>query len=284
MLPGQPSHTLLRTAIRRAQHQLLDRPLLLHDPIVVDLVPEASEPHILADFGGSEELLPAMFRALFAMRSRFAEDRLKEAAARGVRQYVMIGAGLDTFPWRQPGFARDMRIFAADHPASLIWTQHRLRERNVERPPNLTFAPVDLEQQRLAEQLAACGFDLEAPGFCSLLGVSQFLTGGALDSLLRFAASLKTESELVLSFAPPDDELAGLDLDAITRSVARTMELGEPWKSRPRARDLIDRLVQLGFTDVFHLSPDKAQARYFADRHDQLRAPRWEQLIAATRK
>ena len=145
------------------------------------------------------------------------------------------------------------------------------------------YAPVDLEEQCLAEQLAACGFDLEAPGFCTLLGVSQFLTGGALDALLRFAASLKPESELVLSFAPPDDELAGLDLDAITRSVARTAELGEPWKSRPRARDLVDRLVQLGFSDVFHLSPDQAQARYFAGRHDQLRAPRWEQLIAATR-
>lgn len=283
MLPGQPSQTLLRTAIRRAQHQMLDRPLILHDPVVVDLVPEASEPGIVADYGGSEELLPAMFRVLFAMRSRFAEDRLAHAVERGVRQYVMIGAGLDTFPWRQPGFARDVRIFAADHPASLIWTHRRLRERNFEHPGNLTHVPVDLEEQGLAEQLAACGFDLEAPGFCTLLGVSQFITGGALDALLRFAASLKPESELVLSFAPPDDELAGLDLDAITRSIARTAELGEPWKNRLRARDLIDRLVQLGFGDVFHLSPDQAQARYFSGRSDRLRAPCWEQLIAATR-
>jgi len=263
---------------------MLDRPLILYDPIAVDLVPEASEPDILAEFGSSDELLPAMLRALFAMRSRFAEDRLGQAAARGVRQYVMIGAGLDTFPWRQPDFARDMRIFAADHPASLIWTHRRLRERNVERPPNLTHAPIDLEEQRLAEQLAACGFDLEVPAFCTLLGVSQYLSGDALDSLLRFAASLKPESELVLSFAPPDDELAGLDLDDTIRAVARTTELGEPWKSRLRARELTDQLVQLGFGDVFHLSPELAQARYFAGRHDQLRAPRFEQLIAATMK
>lgn len=141
MLSGQPSRTLLRAAIRRAQHQMIDRPLILHDPVVLDLVPEACEPDTLAEFGDSGEPLPALFRALFAMRSRFTEDRLAQAAARGVRQYVMIGAGLDTFPWRQPDFARDMRIFAADHPASLIWLHRRLHERNVSRPSNLTYVP-----------------------------------------------------------------------------------------------------------------------------------------------
>lgn len=282
MLPGQPSQTLLRTAIRRAQHQMIDRPLILHDPVVIDLVPEACEPDILAEFGDSGEPLPTLFRALFAMRSRFTEDRLAQAAVRGVRQYVMIGAGLDTFPWRQPDYAREMRIFAADHPASLIWLHRRLRERNVSQPSNLTYAPVDLEEQRLSQQLTACGFDVDATSFCSLLGVSQYLSSGALGSLLSFAASLNPGSELVLSFVPPEDELAGLDLDAAARSVARTTELGEPWKTRLRAHELVDWLVRLGFSDVWHLSPEMAQARYFAGRHDGLRVPHLEQLIAAT--
>jgi methyltransferase (TIGR00027 family) len=282
MLPGQPSRTLLRAAIRRAQHQIIDRPLILHDPVVLDLVPEAREPDILTEFGDSGEMLPALFRALFAMRSRFTEDRLGQAAERGVRQYVMIGAGLDTFPWRQPDFARDMRIFAADHPASLIWLHRRLRERNVSRPSNLTYAPVDLEEQRLGPQLTACGFDGDATSFCSLLGVSQYLSSGALGSLLSFVASLNPGSELVLSFAPPEGELAGLDLDAAARSEARTTELGEPWKTRLSARELVDWLVRLGFSNVCHLSPERAQARYFAGRQDGLRVPHWEQLIAAT--
>lgn len=260
---------------------MLDRPLILRDPVVVHLVPEAGEPGILAEVGDGGDPVAALHRALFAMRSRFTEDRLAQAAARGVSQYVMIGAGLDTFPWRQPDFAFDMRIFAVDHPASLIWVHRRLRERNVGRPPNLTHAPVDLEEQSLAEQLAACGFDVGAASFCSLLGVSQYLSGAALSSVLSFAASLKPGSELVMSFAPPDDELAGLDLDATVRSAARTTELGEPWLTRLRARELVDRLVQLGFGDVSHLSPEMAQTRYFSGRQDALRAPRWEQLVAA---
>src|SRR5688572_4904023 len=104
MLPGQPSQTLLGAAIRRAQHQLFDAPLILRDPVAVRLVPEAGQPGILCEFGASSEQIPTLFRAMFAMRSRFAEDRLAEAARRGVRQYVMIGAGLDTFAWRQPDF------------------------------------------------------------------------------------------------------------------------------------------------------------------------------------
>ena len=282
MLPGQPSRTLLRAAIRRAQHQIIDRPLILHDPVVLDLVPEAREPDALAEFGGNGEMLPALFRALFAVRSRFTEDRLAQAAKRGVGQYVMIGAGLDTFPWRQPDFARDMRIFAADHPASLIWLHRRLRERKVSRPSNLTYAPVDLEEQNLGQQLTACGFDADAPSFCSLLGVSQYLSRDALGALLSFAASLYPGSELVLSFAPPEDELAGPDLDAAARSEARTTELGEPWKTRLSARELVDWLVRVGFSDVCHLSPEMAQTRYFAGRQDGLRVPQWEQLITAT--
>src|SRR5512136_521143 len=134
MVPGQASRTLLRSAIRRAAHQLLDQPLIFDDPIVLGLVPEASDQTILAaldDHGAPE---PKSFRCLFAVRSRFAEDRLAQAAARGVRQYVMIGAGLDTFPWRQPDFAKDMQLFAADHPASLAWAQQRFRERGLATP------------------------------------------------------------------------------------------------------------------------------------------------------
>src|SRR4051812_47076784 len=115
MLPGQPSRTLLRTAIQRAAHQLLDAPLVFRDPLAVGLVPETSEQAIRTAIEQHDQPEAAARRSLFALRNRFAEDRLAGAAARGVRQYVNVGAGLDTFAWRQPEFARGMTIFAVDH-------------------------------------------------------------------------------------------------------------------------------------------------------------------------
>jgi methyltransferase (TIGR00027 family) len=208
---------------------------------------------------------------------------LAQAANRGACQYVIVGAGLDTFPWRQPAFARSMKIFAVDHPASLRWTQHRLRERGMIKPPNLIHVPVDLESQSLGEQLVAFGLDRELVTFCSVLGVVHYLDPESVHSLLRFAATLKPKSEIVLSFVVFDEELSGSDLDASVRGVARTEGLGEPWKFRQRPRDFVNQLHELGFGHVFHLTPELAQERYFSGRrHDSLRAPRWEQLVAAT--
>ena len=119
MRPGQASQTLLITSIMRARHQLFDSPLILDDPVVLRLVPEARDPSVLSDFGDSREPKATLARTLLAVRSRFTEDRLAQAATCGVRQYVMFGAGLDTFRWRQPDFAKHMQIFAVDHPASL---------------------------------------------------------------------------------------------------------------------------------------------------------------------
>jgi methyltransferase (TIGR00027 family) len=281
MLPAQPSQTLLGAAIRRAQHQLLDAPLILRDPVVVRLVPEAREPTTLSEYGNGEEI-PALFRAMFAMRSRFTEDRLAAAAKRGVRQYLIIGSGLDTFPWRQPDFAQGIQIFAADHPASLAWTHHRLRGCGLAKPSNLSYVPINLQEELLSELLAASGFDLAAPSFCSLLGVTQYIDRRSVDMLFRFAGSLKPGSEIVFSFVPPDDEIDGIDLEIVARTMARAIRLGEPWTTRLQARELVGALRQIGFSDVFHLTPELAQLHYFDGRHDRLRAPKWEQMIAAT--
>ncbi len=243
MLPEQPSRTLLRTAIRRAAHQIFDTPTIFNDPIAVGLVPEASEHTVLAAAADHITPVPTLLRSLSAMRSRFAEDRLADAVASGACQYVIVGAGLDTFPWRQPTFARDIQIFYADHPTTLAWTRERIRERGLSMPSNVTFVAVDLEEDRLGKQF----------------------------------------SEIVFSFVPPDDELDGDDLAAATQAVVLTEALGEPWKSRFQVSDLIDLLVRAGFRDIFHLTPEVAQQRYFAERRDMLKAHRLEQLIAARR-
>lgn len=282
MLPGQASRTLLIASMWRARHQLLDHPLILDDPVVVKLVPDASDPAMLADFGDPNQPMATLMRSMFVLRSRFTEDRLAEAAARGIRQYVMFGAGLDTFPWRQPEFAKDLQIFAVDHPASLIQTNRLFRERQFARPSNLIRVPLDLEQRRLNEQLAACGFDAESPCFCSALGLMLYLEDEIVDDILRFVASLPRSSEIVFSFVPPDDELDGLDLEIARLVAAKFAEIGEAWKSRVRPRTWDARLMGLGFREAFHLSPELAQVRYFAGRSDKMTAPHFEQMIAAT--
>ena len=237
METGQPSRTLLGPAIRRAAHQLLDAPLILEDPVAVGLVPEAGADAIRAGIAEHQTQESILLRSLFVLRSRFAEDRLAEAAARGVRQYLIVGAGLDTFPWRQPGYARDMRIFLADHVSSLVWTQEKFWERGLPKPENLTFVPLDLDDGRLGERLSEFGF-LNEPAFCSALGVTQYLERASVEALLRFVASLGRGSEIVFSYVPRAEDLEGADRDFAEASAARTERFGEPWKTRFGADEL----------------------------------------------
>ncbi len=225
--------------------------------------------------------MASLMRSMFAVRSRFTEDRLARAAARGVRQYVMFGAGLDTFPWRQPDFAKDMQIFAVDHPASLIQTNRVFRQRRFARPPNLVRVPLDLEQRRIEEQLAACDFDRNTASFCSALGLMLYLEDEIVNDILRFVVSLSPPSEVVFSFVPPDEDLNGIDLEIARRAAAKFATIGEPWKSRVGPHAMVERLRGLGFGEVFHLAPELAQAHYFSGRPDKLTAPHFEQMIAA---
>jgi methyltransferase (TIGR00027 family) len=265
----------------RARHQLFDAPVIFADPVVLRLVPEARDSSVLGDFGDASQPMPTLMRSMFAVRSRFAEDRLAEAAQGGIRQYVMFGAGLDTFPWRQPDFAKRMQIFVVDHPASLIATNRLFRERGFVRPSNLIRVPLDLEQKRIGQQLAACDFDPDEACFCSALGLMLYLDDEIVDDILRFVLSLPQQSEIVLSFVPPDDDLQGLDLEIVRRVTAKFAMIGEPWKSRVRPQAMADRLKGLGFRETFYLSPELAQARYFGGRSDKMTAPRFEQMIAA---
>jgi len=219
---------MVRTAIRRAAHQLLDLPRIFEDPVAVGLVPEATEQAILATEDEHRAPLSTLLRGLFAFRNRFTEDRLTEAVTRGVRQYVVVGAGLDTFAWRQPPFARHMQIFYVDHPASLAWTMARFQQCGLPMPANLSFVAADLETRELAIRLEERGFKHEAGVFCSVLGVTQYITRDAVEALARFAASMQVQSEIVFSFVLPNDELYQLSL-VLTRLSGH----GWAWPARP---------------------------------------------------
>jgi methyltransferase (TIGR00027 family) len=281
MLPDQPSRTLLSTAIRRATHQLLDTPRIFDDPVALQIVPEAANAELVANMSRDGTPDARLLRALFAMRSRFAEERLADAFVRAVRQYVMLGAGLDTFPWRQPAFAKSMHLFAADHPASLAFVKERLRVSGLSQPDNLTWVPIDLEHPELMERLACASFDTGIPSFFSVLGVTQYLSPEAVNALLTNLSALPAGSEVVVSFALPDEALSGPDLEAAQLSKTFTGNANEPWLTRMDPCDLTTRLRRLGYRKVFHLTPEVAQDRYFNGRSDGLHAPRWEQLLAA---
>jgi methyltransferase (TIGR00027 family) len=194
----RPSVTAEGAAVMRALHQTLDdEPKILDDPISPRLVDTHS------DFYQSRlkllELLPAPTRlrlkATFVMRSRFAEDRLAEAATNGLCQYVILGAGLDTFASRQPSWANSLRIFEVDHPATQQWKRRRLAEAVVSVPENVCFVPIDFEKTSLVTALSQAGLDLKSPIFFSMLGVSQYLTEAAFDQSLRFVLSTPAQSE-----------------------------------------------------------------------------------------
>jgi methyltransferase (TIGR00027 family) len=281
MLPFQVSRTLLRPAVMRAAHQILDRPIVFEDPMAVGLVPDASESAIMGAVDYHRTELAVQLRSMFALRNRFAEDRFRAAVARGVEQYLSVGAGLDTFPWRHPGLACGMRIFLSDHPASLAWTQARFEDRGLFMPSNVTFVPADLQEHGLALSLEIAGLDNQTPTFVSMLGVMQYLTIQTIDVLLNVFASLPSTSELVFSFIVPDTELNGKELKDARVGAARSQEMGEPWLTRLSAEDFMSNVRRLGFSEVFHLSPELADHQYFAGRQDGLHASRREQLISA---
>ena len=270
--------------IQRALHQTLDAaPKILDDPIaplLVDLASATNQAN-LAAIESITRPVKSPFRAVFIMRSRYAEDCLSESLVRGVRQYVILGAGLDTFAYRQPAWSDALRIYEVDHPASQEWKRERLEEAKVSIPGNLIFAPIDFEITSLREGLTNARFDSRTPSFFSLLGVSQYLTAEALDSIFGFVQAQPQGSELVFEFIVPDDLMAGNEAGVFRAIASFAADRGEPWLTRLRPEELKSKLSAFGFSQVYHLSPQAAHERYFKGRGDDLAAWSGAQMMRA---
>jgi len=283
MRHDEASNTTQGPARLRAAHQILDHDPKIHvDPIAVGLTPESSVDSIRADEPLIHSRPYTLLRSAFVLRARYTEDCLAEAALGGASQYVILGAGLDTFAYRQPDYARAMRIFEVDHPATQAWKRGCLARRGIVPPENLAFVAVDFERDGLAESLAADGFDASKPAFFSWLGVVQYLSEPAIEATLRFIVGLAPCSAITLSFCVPDDLLGGADLELAMQCVVTCAARGEPWLSRHRPGDLHAMATRLGFSSTRHLTPETAAHRYFHGRSDGLRAPRYAQLFTAT--
>jgi methyltransferase (TIGR00027 family) len=267
-------------AIMRAFHQTIDDdPKILTDPIAPRLF-NAND-----DLAWVQPMLDHPFakqwRASFALRARYAEDALAEGVQRGVRQYVVLGAGLDTFAYRQPAWVGSLQIYEVDHPATQQWKQRRLKDANIPIPPNLRFVPIDFERTSIPEALGAGDFAFGACTLCSWMGVTQYLTRDALDATFRFVLSLAPLSEIVFSFILPQEAVSRVEADALALSAQRAGEVGEPWLTRLYSDELRAMLRSMGFSRIVLLRPEDARSRYFDNRRDGLRERQGEQLMRA---
>ncbi|MGC2331083.1 MAG: SAM-dependent methyltransferase, partial [Candidatus Acidiferrales bacterium] len=190
---------------------------------------------------------------------------------RGTAQYVVLGAGLDTFAYRNPHAEAALRVFEVDYPTTQEWKRRQLAATEIAIPPSVTFAPVDFERQTLAEGLRDAGFDREKPAFFSWLGVSMYLTDGAIAATLGFVASLPPGGGIVFDYAVPRESLGILErmaLDALSR---RVESAGEPFVTFFEPEALAERLVRIGFRSLEDLGAEEINARYFKGRSDGLR-------------
>jgi methyltransferase (TIGR00027 family) len=267
MESGRPSRTAFRVAMRRAAHQIFDRPPVLDDPIAVPLLG--------ADFAidREREMHPVAraFRAFMAVRSRYVEDQLAAAVAEGVAQYVVLGAGLDTFALRNPYSA--LRVFEVDFPATQEWKRALLANAAIAPPSNLTFVPLDFEHQTLAGGLADAELDASAPAFFGWLGVVPYLTLDAFRSTVAAIAGLPKGTAVAFDYAVSPDTLSPPRRKVFDALAARVAAAGEPFKLFFTPPELNVELRSAGFQRVEQVDSDELNGRYFRGRADGLELP-----------
>ncbi|HXE22047.1 MAG TPA: class I SAM-dependent methyltransferase [Rhodoferax sp.] len=276
-----PDNTAVRTALWRALHVLADPP-----------------PHVFEDEMGLKLAAPEEgwrdrpdmspftrpFRASILARARFVEDLVAERAACGVGQYVILGAGLDTFAQRRPTLACGLRVFEIDQPGPQAWKRQRLVDLGIGIPPFLRFVPVDFEAGAIWwERLTASGFESARPAVVASTGVIMYLTREAITATLRQVASLAPGSTFVMSFMLPIDLLDPEIRPGVERAAEGARASGTPFLSFFTPADMLALARDAGFQNVQHVSAAMLAQRYFAGRTDGLRPPNnSEELLVAT--
>jgi methyltransferase (TIGR00027 family) len=277
---GRPSRTAQSTANLRAAHQLVDQPRIFDDPLALRIIGVQAEAAVRANAGRGPLV---SFRPFVVVRSRYAEDELVRAVQRGVRQYVILGAGLDTFAYRNPYPASRLRVFEVDHPATQAWKRACLQNAGIAVPESLTFAAIDFETQTLAGGLRKAGFTADEPAFFSMLGVVVYLTREAAMGTLKFVASLPSGTEIVLDYAISPSALSEGDRNRHDDVARRAAERGEPWLTYFEPPALARDLRAIGFTGIEDLGPDEIHDGYFKGRADGLRLNGVARLLKARR-
>lgn len=288
------SRTALGVAWMRAIHQVMDsKPLVLEDDPIVELLGR----DYVARACRTQERFQAqgarLLRSHVVLRSRFTDDRLAQSLSRGVEQFVVLGAGYDTFFARQPEWARTLKIFEIDQPATQDDKLARISSARMTVPDNVVFGSVNFEAESVADGLRRHGVRFDVPTVFSWLGVTMYLTEPAIDATLSTVLSFPKGSEIVLTFASRVTALEQATLAFPAREptsvaphggtvAAMAAAVGEPWLTYYEPDEIERKLRHAGFSDVLLVTPEMANERYFAGRADGLPSPRKTSLLSAT--
>ncbi|WP_063731499.1 class I SAM-dependent methyltransferase [Streptomyces sp. RTd22] len=276
-----PDSTAVRTALWRAMHVRVDAPPhVVEDEIGLRLAAPADD---WRDRPDMDPRTTSGFRAAMVARARYIEDLITEQAGRGVAQYVILGAGLDTFAQRRPEIASRLRIFEVDQPGPQAWKRRRLAELGYGIPEWLHLVPFDFEASgSWLERLAAAGFDPGQPAVIVSTGVSMYLTKDATTATLRRIAGLAPGSTLAMTFLLPTELVDDADRPGLRASEEGARASGTPFLSFYAPQEMLALAREAGFRDARHVSGASHAGRYFADRSDGLRPSSGEDLLMAT--
>jgi methyltransferase (TIGR00027 family) len=271
LLESRPSRTALRVALRRAAHQLYDPPpLVFQDPVAVPILGQQYSEELAKTATKLHKPFSVALRALLLARSRYAEDnldRLVNSLDPRPTQYVLLGAGLDTFAYRNP--YANLRVFEVDHLATQRWKRDLLHQNSIPIPPSLTFVPADFERESLPDRLIASGFDPHIPTLFAWLGVVPYLTLPAFRATVNFVAQSAPGSGLVLDYAQPRSALPFLEQLAHDSLAARVALAGEPFQLFFTPAEVAVELS--AFTRIEDLGTPEINIRYFSTRTDHLK-------------
>ena len=261
-----PSSTALSVALRRAAHQIHDSPIVFDDPIAVAVLGSTYSEELRRTPTRPDRPFSVGLRAFLVARSRYAEDTLQRAVESGVNQYVLLGAGLDTFAYRNP-YAQ-VRVFEVDHPATQQWKRELLQRNNISVPKNIRYTPVDFERHSLSAQLRDAGFNERAPAFFAWLGVVPYLTLEAFRATVNYVSDLPSGTGLILDYVQPPSTLPPLERLAHDSLASRVEKAGEPFQLFCTPHEIAIELSR--FHRLEDIGRAEINARYFSGRTDQL--------------
>lgn len=259
MRPTGPSRTALGAAVHRAVHQRVEGGAIFADAFAASILDDETRARL--DEAAADPSQRPM-RLFIAARSRFSEETLAACVARGARQVVVLGAGLDTFSLRNPHAGQGLSIFEVDHPATQRWKRERLNQAALATPASLTFAPVDFERQSLADGLAAAGFAADRPAFFQWLGVVPYLTRQAFSLSLDFIAGVP-DSEVVFDYAEPFENYPAERRDNVMAIADSAAARGEPWLGLYQPAEISEMLRSKGFRAVEDLGLAELTERFY---------------------
>ncbi len=272
-----PDNTAVRTALWRALHLQVDaEPYVFEDEIGLKLAAPKSGWQERPDMKYTQRL-----RASVVARARFVEDLVIEQSKKGVSQYVILGAGLDTFAQRRPDITSSLQIFEIDQPETLSWKQKRLADLDYKIPPNLHFLPVDFESSSWWDALQSSGFDIYKPAVVSCTGVTLYLTRTAIVDTLTSIASLAEGSTLVMSFYLPKELLETEDQPMQEMAEKGALELGTPMVSFFTPDEVLSLARETGFIEVKAVTSKDVRKLYFNGRTDRLLPASGEVFLVA---